>query len=273
MSSRAVLITGCSTGIGRAAALRFAAAGLSTWASARRLSDIADLRAAGCKTIELDVTDEASRVAAVAQVVAAEGAVGTLVNNAGYAELGPMEDVSIEALRRQFETNVFGAVRLSQLVLPGMRAQKTGTVVNVSSVGGLVTFLGGGAYHMSKFALESFSDALRAEVRRFGIRVVVVEPFGVRTRFQESSTATIRQSERGPYDLLNRNLHAMLSGAGESRAAVAPEVIAETILAAVAARRPRTRYNNFSTRMLVRVRRLLTDRQWDRLSGRIIRAE
>ncbi|MCW5713973.1 MAG: SDR family NAD(P)-dependent oxidoreductase [Bauldia sp.] len=273
MASNAVLITGCSTGIGRATALRFAAAGVPTWASARRLSDIADLRAAGCRTIELDVTDEPSRVAAVAAVEAVHGSVGALVNNAGYAELGPMEEVSIEALRRQFETNVFGAVRLSQLVIPGMRAQRRGTIVNVSSVGGLVTFLGGGAYHMSKFALESFSDALRAEVRRFGIRVVVVEPFGVRTRFQEVSTATIQQGERGPYDLFNQNLHALLAGAGDSRAAVAPEVIAEIICAAVAARRPRTRYNNLSTRMLARVRRLLTDRQWDRLSGRIIRAE
>ncbi|MCC6737373.1 MAG: SDR family NAD(P)-dependent oxidoreductase [Bauldia sp.] len=273
MPSNSVLITGCSTGIGRAAALRFARAGIPVWASARRLSDIEDLVKEGCRIVELDVTDEASRVAAVARVTEVEGSVGALVNNAGYAELGPMEEVSIEALRRQFETNVFGAVRLSQLVLPGMRRAGHGTIVNVSSVGGLVTFLGGGAYHMSKFALESFSDALRAEVGRFGIRVVVVEPFGVRTAFQATSTAGLGEREPGPYDAFNRNLHRMLSGAGESRVAVAPEAIAETIFAAVTARRPRARYNNFSTRMLARVRRLVPDRLWDRLSGRMIRAE
>jgi NAD(P)-dependent dehydrogenase (short-subunit alcohol dehydrogenase family) len=273
MASNAVLITGCSTGIGRATALRFAAAGIPTWASARRLADIADLQAAGCRTIELDVTNEASRVAAVSAIEAVHGAVGALVNNAGYGEMGPMEEVALDSLRRQFETNVFGLVRLTQLVLPGMRAQRQGAIVNLSSVGGLVTIQGSGPYGMSKFAVESFSDALRAEVRRFGIRVALIEPGTVRTSFGKTVTAAARPCEEGPYATFKENLFALISRASAGRGGSAPDVIAKMIFHAVTARRPKTRYKSFSTRMMLRTRRLVTDRQWDRLTGRIIRAE
>lgn len=274
MVSNAVLITGCSTGIGRATALVLAAAGYPTWASARKLSDIADLREAGCRTIELDVTIEESRVAAVRAIEAEHGAVGALVNNAGYAEMGPMEEIPMENLRRQFETNVIGLVRLTQLVLPGMRGQSFGTIVNVSSVGGLITVMGGGAYHMSKYAVESFSDALRAEVRRFGIRVSVIEPGGVRTNFGSTGTATIpRGEDPGPYRVFKENLSKLIDRVGESTRTAGPEVIAATVLEAIRSKRPRTRNNYFGTRMMARARRVLTDRQWDRVTARIIPVE
>ncbi len=138
--SRAVLISGCSTGIGRATALRLAQAGWRVYATARRPESIADLEDAGCTTLALDVTDEASMVAAVAAVEEAEGAVGVLVTNAGYSQGGAIETVPLDSVRRQFETNVFGLVRLTQLVLPKMRAQGWGKIVNVGSMGGRLTF-------------------------------------------------------------------------------------------------------------------------------------
>ena len=160
----AVLITGCSSGIGRATAERLARGGRKVYATARRLESIADLAATGCETLALDVTDEASMQAAVAEVERREGAVGALVNNAGYSESGAIEETPIERVRAQFETNVFGLSRMCQLVLPGMRRAGAGRIVNIGSMGGRLTFPGGGYYHATKHALEALSDALRFEV-------------------------------------------------------------------------------------------------------------
>src|SRR5438105_9793939 len=153
--SRAVLITGCSSGIGRATAERLARNGCTVYATARKPESIADLEGAGCRLLALDVTDEDSMAAAVRQVEEAEGAVGVLVNNAGYSQSGPVEEVPLEDVRRQFETNVFGLVRLCQLALPGMRRQGWGRIVNVSSMGGKLVFPGGGFYHGTKHAVEA----------------------------------------------------------------------------------------------------------------------
>src|SRR4051795_4008846 len=182
-TSRAVLITGCSTGIGRATAERLAANGHTVYATARRPESIADLEQAGCRTLACDVTSEESMQATVRAVEEAEGAVGVLVNNAGYSQSGAIESVPIERVRAQFETNVFGLVRLTQLVLPKMREQRWGKIVNLSSMGGRFTFPGGGFYHATKYAVEAISDALRFEVRGFGIDVVIVEPGLIRTSF------------------------------------------------------------------------------------------
>src|SRR3954454_21068556 len=167
--SRAVLVTGCSSGIGRATAERLAVRGYTVYATARRPEAIADLEARGCRVLALDVTDEDSMQAAVATVVDEQGAVGALVNNAGYSQSGAIEEVPLDEVRRQFETNVFGLVRMCQLVLPGMRAQGHGRIVNVSSMGANFTFPGGGFYHATKSAVEAISDALRFEVKHFGI--------------------------------------------------------------------------------------------------------
>ena len=201
-SSLVVLITGCSTGIGRAAASHLAARGYTVIATARRVEDLADLAAAGCRTLPLDVTDEASMRAAVDAVEAAHGRIDVLVNNAGYSQSGAVESVPLARTRAQFETNVFGPLRLTQLVLPGMRRRRAGRVVNVSSMGGRLVFPGGGVYHASKYAVEALSDALRYELRPFGIAVVLIEPGLIKTNFAATvgaklSTLTTDATRRG----------------------------------------------------------------------------
>ncbi len=214
--SRAVLVTGCSSGIGRATAQRLAAGGWTVYASARRLETVADLD--GCRPLQLDVTDDASMRAAVERIEEEEGAVGVLVNNAGYSQSGAVESVPLDDARRQFETNVFGLARLTQLVLPGMRRQGWGRVVNVSSMGGRLTFPGGGWYHASKHAVEALSDALRFEVQGFGIDVVVIEPGLIRTSFAEAAVGSIEQDD-GPYARFNAAVGAATAGVYENPSA------------------------------------------------------
>ena len=185
--SRAVLITGCSSGIGAATASRLAKAGWTVYATARRPETLAALEADGCRTLALDVVDEASRQAAVDAVVAAEGAVGVLVNNAGYSQSGAVESIPDDRVRDQFETNVFGPLALCRLVLPGMREQGWGKIVQLSSMGGKLTFPGGGLYHATKHALEAISDALRFEVKSFGVDVIVIEPGLITSGFSDAA--------------------------------------------------------------------------------------
>ena len=264
--SKAVLITGCSTGIGRAAAERLAGHGHTVYATARRPESIEDLKRAGCRTLALDVTDEGSMRAAVEEVERAEGAVGALVNNAGYSQSGALETVPLDDLRRQFETNVFGLLRMCQLVLPGMRRQHHGRIVNLSSMGGKLTFPGGGAYHATKYAVEAISDVLRFEVRGFGVDVSIIEPGLIKTNFAETSVATVAQ-EDGPYAEFNRAVAATTAGAYQGPLAKlggGPEAVAEVIEKALKARRPRTRYKvTASARILMAQRALMPDRAWD----------
>jgi NAD(P)-dependent dehydrogenase (short-subunit alcohol dehydrogenase family) len=265
-----VLITGCSTGIGRAAAERLARAGMTVYASARRPESIEDLKAAGCRTLALDVTDESSMRAAVDEVERAEGAVGALVNNAGYSQSGAVETVALEDVRRQFETNVFGLLRLSQLVLPGMRRQGHGRIVNLSSMGGKLTFPGGGIYHATKHAVEALSDAMRFEVRGFGIEVVVIEPGLIRTSFADTSVDSVPR-EDGPYADFNSAVAKATAGAYEGplgKLGGGPEAVAKAIERALTADRPRTRYKvTASARLLMAQRSLLPDRAWDAVVG------
>jgi NAD(P)-dependent dehydrogenase (short-subunit alcohol dehydrogenase family) len=275
-ASRAVLVTGCSSGIGRATAERLARSGWTVYASARRLDSIAELGAAGCRLLELDVTDEESMRAAVKSVEAAEGAVGALVNNAGYSLSGALETVPLDEARRQLETNVLGLVRLSQLVLPGMRAQGFGRIVNVSSMGGRLTFPGAGWYHASKHAVEALSDALRFEVQGFGVDVVVIEPGLIRTGFADAAVGTIAdrsEDPEGPYDGFHQAVAAATAGAYRNaiarRLGGGPEAVARAIERALAARRPRTRYRVTGSAVLfIGLRRMLPDRLWDALVAR-----
>jgi NAD(P)-dependent dehydrogenase (short-subunit alcohol dehydrogenase family) len=269
--SRAVLITGCSSGIGHTAAEHLAARGWTVYASARRAESISDLAAAGCRTVELDVTDEESMKAAVATLEEAEGAVGVLVNNAGYSQSGAIETVSLDRLRAQFDTNVFGLVRMCQLVLPAMRRQGWGRIVNVSSMGGRLTFPGGGAYHGTKYAVEAISDALRFEVRGFGIEVVLIEPGLIKTRFGETAVSSIDAGADGdgddPYADFNAAVGAATAGIYEgplARLGGGPETVARAIERAISSRRPKTRYKvTASARLALAQRRLLPDRAWD----------
>ncbi len=269
--SRVVMVTGCSSGIGRATALHLAGLGWEVFATARRREAILDLEAFGCRTLRLDVTDERSMCDAVCAVEEAEGAVGVLVNNAGYSQSGAVEAVPLDRVRAQFETNLFGAIRLAQLVLPGMRAQRWGRIVNVSSMGGRLVFPGGGIYHASKYALEAVSDALRFEVQAFGIGVVVVEPGLIRTRFCDAAVDTMTcVADESPYaafhDAVARATKESYAKGLFARLAGAPEDVARTIARALAARRPRARYTVApSAKLLIAQRRVLPDRAWDRL--------
>ena len=270
--SRTVLITGCSTGIGRASARHLAARGWTVYATARRPETLADLEAAGCRTLALDVTDEASMRAAVEQVEREHGAVGVLVNNAGYSQSGTIEEVDLDAVRRQFETNVFGAVRMCQLVLPGMRRARAGRIVNISSMGANFVFPGGGFYHATKSALDAISDALRFEVRGFGVDVVIIQPGLIMTEFGETATSSIDSATAGDpaYAQFNAKLAAATKATYEqgplARLGGPPEAVAKVIEKAITAKRPKARYLvTPSAHLLVNQRRLMTDRAWDAL--------
>ena len=266
MTSKAVLITGCSTGIGRKTAEHLASKGWTVYATARRPESIAELEQSGCRTLALDVTDEESMQAAVKAVEEAEGAVGVLINNAGYSQSGAVEEVPMDQVRRQFETNVFGLLRMSQLVLPGMRRQGWGKIVNISSMGGRLVFPGGGIYHGTKFAVEAISDAMRWEVRGFGIDVILIEPGLIKTEFGETAAHSVDDATAadGPYAEFNQLVASTTVGAYEGRNAVGPETVAKRIEKAISRGRPRTRYPiTAGARVLLGVRRVLPDRGWD----------
>jgi NAD(P)-dependent dehydrogenase (short-subunit alcohol dehydrogenase family) len=276
--SKAVLITGCSSGIGRATALRLAGSGWTVYATARKEGSLEELAAAGARTLALDVTDEGSMTAAVAAVEEAEGAVGVLVNNAGYSQSGAFETVPMEAVRRQFETNVFGVVGLTQLVLPKMRAQGWGRIVNVGSMGGRLTFPGGGFYHATKYALEALSDALRFEVRGFGIDVTLIEPGLIVTEFGHAAGAALDgidaedggpggSGRAGPYSDFNAAVGKLTVGAYEGPMRLlggGPERVAAAIERAISRRRAPARVTvTPSAKLTIGMRAVLPDRAWD----------
>jgi NAD(P)-dependent dehydrogenase (short-subunit alcohol dehydrogenase family) len=271
MDSRTVLISGCSTGIGRATAARLAASGWTVYATARRPETLSDLEAAGCRTLALDVTDEASMRAAVDAV---EGGVGVLINNAGYSQSGALETLSMESVRRQFETNVFGLLRLTQMVLPGMRAAGAGKIVNVSSMGGRLTFPGGGAYHATKHAVEALSDALRMEVSRFGIDVICVEPGLIRTEFGSTAAAGV-EGDDGPYADFNaavaKSTREVYDGPLARLGGDAGDVAAAIERALHKRRAPARVPVTASARVLMGLHSLLPDRAWDRVVGSAFR--
>lgn len=275
--SKAVLVTGCSTGIGRATAERLAAKGWTVWASARRPESIAPLEAKGCRVLALDVCDEASMRAAVETVERAHGAVGVLVNNAGYGSEGPVEEVPMAEVRRQFETNVFGLLHLTKMVLPGMRRQGWGKIVNLSSMGGRMTLPGGGIYHATKHAVEALSDALRFEVRGLGIDVILVEPGMIRTGFNATAMDRVSAADRIPdYDGFRESLIKNLQDATDgamSRLAGTAEQVAATIEKAITAARPKTRYPvTMHARMFMGARKWLGARGFELLVGGTFKA-
>jgi NAD(P)-dependent dehydrogenase (short-subunit alcohol dehydrogenase family) len=270
----AVLVTGCSSGIGHATALALVKAGFSVWASARKVGSLGELEQAGCRVLELDVTDEESRVAAIQRVEAEHGAVGVLINNAGHGGGGPVEEVPLAIVRETFETNVFAVIRLCQLVLPGMRARRSGLIVNLGSAAGLVTPPTGCPYAMTKYAMESLCDALRPEVAPFGIRVALIEPGAVRTRFMANSELyQPADAGDGPYAVYKANVAAMAARAHRegARGVLDAADVAAVILKAVTAPRPKARYKAGSQARLAPVaRRLLGDRGWDAFIRRLV---
>lgn len=266
---RTVLITGCSSGIGEATAARLVRSGWDVYATARRPETLSTLADAGCTTLALDVTDETSMTTAVDAVLEGAGRIDALVNNAGYSQSGALESIDVADVRRQFETNVFGLIRLTQLVLPTMREQRSGRIVNIGSMGGKLTFPGGGAYHASKYAVEALSDALRFEVAGFGIKVVLVEPGLITTNFEAAVTAAMADyvGGEGPYADFNAAVMKSTSEAYDgpmARLGGPPEAVAKTIEKALTRKHPKPRYLvTPSAYGAIAGRRVMPDRVWD----------
>lgn len=241
------------------------------YATARRVQSLSDLESDGCRVLTLDVTDDASMCAAVSTIEARHGSVAVLVNNAGYSQSGAVESVPLARARAQFDTNVFGVMRLTQLVLPAMRRAGHGYIVNLSSIGGRLVFAGGGYYHATKYALEALSDALRFEVQGFGIKVVLIEPGLIRTGFADAALSAM-DLEPGTSSVYSAYHEAVAHVTRESyekgplaRLTGSADDVAEVIARAITTETPRTRYTvSRSATVLLTLRRLLTDRLWDR---------
>ncbi len=267
-----MLITGCSSGIGAATARAFGASGATVYATARNPESLAELTAGGAHALALDVLDETSMQTAVETVESREGAVDVLINNAGYALQSPVEEADLDDVRLQFETNVFGLVRLTQLVLPAMRRQHAGRIINLSSMAGRFTLPGGGFYHATKHAVESLSDALRLEVAPFGIFVSLIEPGPVRTEFGATAIGTIDAAQStpdGPYGGFKRRLATAYADAydGRSRFLVSSaDDVADVIVRAAGSSHPAARYPvGPVARAVITGRRVLPDRVFDAL--------
>ncbi|MEV8214238.1 oxidoreductase [Leifsonia sp. NPDC077715] len=272
MTTKTALVTGASSGIGEATARKLQSLGYTVYGAARRADRLQGLSSVGIRPLAMDVTDEDSMAGGVATIIAETGRIDVLVNNAGYGSYGAIEDVPMEEARRQFEVNVFGAMRLAQLVLPHMRAQHSGTIVNISSMGGKIYTPLGGWYHGTKFALEALSDCLRLEVAPFGIDVVVIEPGGIATEWGGIAADGLeRSSASGPYAAQAAAVAKSLRSESNTTRNSPPSVISDAISTAVGASRPKTRYAvGFGAKPLIAARRILGDRAFDTLIRRAV---
>lgn len=265
MEKKVILLTGASSGIGFQTAQMLAAQGHVVYGAARSVDKMEPLKAYGVKPLKLDVTDEASVTAAVEAVIQAEGRIDVLVNNAGYGSYGAIEDVPIEEARRQFDVNVFGLASITRKVLPYMRSQHRGTIVNVSSMGGRFTTYFGAWYHATKYALEALSDALRMEVKPFGIRVAIIEPGGIKTPWGAIAADHLEESARGgAYEQRAQKAADGLRRHYSGHLMSPPRKIARAISRAANARRPRTRYvSGFGARPFFLIHAVLPTRWFD----------
>jgi len=269
MTGKVALVTGASSGIGKAVAERLLKDGFAVYVAARRLDQMADLEQAGAITLKMDITQEADVQAVVDRITTDHGGLDVLVNNAGFGLYGAIEDVTIDEARYQFDVNLFGLARLTQLLLPGMRQKaattRAGRIFNVSSVGGKIYTPLGGWYHATKHALEGFSDSLRMELEPHGIDVVIIEPGLILTEFGDHiADPVMERSGEGAYAELAEGMSASIRGAYERRDGSPPSVIADVIATAIAASKPKTRYAaGKMAKMLLRSRALMSDRMFD----------
>jgi NAD(P)-dependent dehydrogenase (short-subunit alcohol dehydrogenase family) len=266
MNDKVAIVTGASSGIGEATARRLHAKGYTVYAAARRVDRMAPLAEAGIRTVGVDVTDDGSLVGFVDRVIAESGRIDVLVNNAGYGSYGAVEEVPLDEARRQFEVNVFGLARLSQLVLPHMRRQRAGRIINISSIGGKIYEPLGGWYHATKFAVEGLSDSMRLELAPLGIQVVVIEPGAIATEWSGiAGHHLLAMSGHGAYAEQANRMATFLTTVPEDQASP-PSVIANAVTKAATARRPRTRYAaGRGAKPILAARRILSDRAFDRL--------
>ncbi|MBE9117438.1 SDR family NAD(P)-dependent oxidoreductase [Lusitaniella coriacea LEGE 07157] len=263
---KVALVTGASAGIGKSIARQLLKDGWLVYGAARRVEKMEDIKGEGAKILFLDVTDEESMQAAIQTLLAAEGQIDALINNAGYGSYGALEDVPIDEARRQFEVNVFGLVRLTQLVLPTMRGARSGTIVNISSMGGRIWSPIGGWYHATKHAVEVLSDALRMETKPFGIHVVVVQPGAIESEWSGVAAQTLMESSKD--SVYQSTIEPMARVLDRYPSASSPEVIAKAVSKAVNSRNPRRRYAApMDAKLLIFLHWLLPDWAWDKLLG------
>ena len=264
---KTALVTGASSGMGKEIAKRLIGDGFQVYVAARGVEKMADLATLGAVPLRLDISKEVEIRSAVDRILEEVGGVDVLVNNAGFGLYGPVEDIPIDEARYQFEVNVFGPARLTQLLLPAMRKKGSGTIVNITSMGGKIYSLLGGWYHASKHALEGWSDCLRLELAPLGIKVVVVEPGLIETAFGDVlSEALLKRPGSGAYMKLVQGVAKSTKDAYGKGRGSDPRVIAEVVSKAVTAMNPRTRYaaGKYAAPMLF-MRKWLGDRSFDRI--------
>ena len=272
MKPKTALVTGCSSGIGRATAEAFLDEEWEVYATARNPADVETLGNRGCTVAKLDVTEDDDVERVVDRMVDEQGRIDCLVNNAGYAQFGPVEDVTVDAVHRQFDVNVYGAHRLTRAVLPHMRRRRDGTIVNVSSAAGRVAFPGGGVYCGSKFALEAMTDALRAEVDDHGIDAVLIEPGPVETRFSDRAEREVDGLDRsGAYESFSDVFEDTRAIGGGGPGAVSPDRVAAEVVNAASATKPASRVPVGALARVTVLGRFVPDRLRDRAFGLVDR--
>jgi NAD(P)-dependent dehydrogenase (short-subunit alcohol dehydrogenase family) len=265
VSQPVAFVTGASAGIGFESAKKLSAIGFAVYAGARRVDKMAPLKALGVNVLQLDVTDEESMRGAVGTVLEAHGRIDVLVNNAGYGSFGALEEVELAEGRRQFDVNVFGLARMTQLVLPAMRAAGQGRIINISSIGGKFYEPLGTWYHATKFAVEGLSDALRLELKPHGVHVAIIEPASTLTEWGRiSAEGLLASSGDGPYRDQAKEMAAVLASTGRPATSTHPGIIADAVVHAAAAARPKTRYPvGKGAPVIMALRRILPDRLFD----------
>ena len=257
--SGVALVTGASSGIGEATALRLNEIGITTYAAARNVGQMAGLKERGIHVLKLDLTEAESIKACVDKIQAEAGPIDILVNNAGYGLYGSLEEVSLEDARRQFEVNLFGAAALTQLVIPAMRSNRSGKIINISSVGGVAASPYGGWYHATKFAVEGYSSSLRQELSPFGVDVIIVRPGAIKSGWRDIAGASmLKNSYHGPYEKAVQTMYAKYMSPDFDKVVKDPKVVAEVIAEAATARRPKPIYTTpLLARNLIRITKLL----------------
>ncbi|QEN86096.1 oxidoreductase [Labrys sp. KNU-23] len=265
MANKVAVVTGASSGIGESTALKLKDLGYTVYGVARRVDRMQHLVMSGIQILSMDVTDDVSMQTGIEKIIAGAGRIDVLVNNAGYGSYGAVEDVPMEEARAQFDVNVFGAVRLIQLILPHMREQRSGTIVNITSMGGKIHTPLGAWYHGTKFALEAISDCLRMEVQPFGIDVVVIEPGGIKTEWAGIAARKLRKtSGASPYAAQANAMAESMVGEASVKRQSPPQIIADTIAKAVTSSMPKTRYaTGFGAKPMIFMRGILSDRAFD----------
>ena len=265
MAQPVAFVTGASTGIGFEAARKLSSNGFTVYAGARRVDRMEPLKALGVHVLSLDVTDDESMRAAVVRILEERGRIDVLVNNAGYGSFGALEEVDLAEGRRQFDVNVFGLARMTQLVLPAMRKAGRGRIINISSIGGKFYEPLGAWYHSTKFAVEGMSDALRLELKPHGISVSIIEPASTVSEWGGiAAQGLLATSGTGPYASQAREMAGALASTERAATSTPPEVIAGAIMHAASSPRPRTRYPvGRGARAILTLRRILPDRLFD----------